>query len=161
MFVLKKAIFANIKGFMETDSRHSFILKKISKYCAQRERAEKEVREKLIALGSETNEISEIISILKNENLINEERFASAFVHDKFVNSGWGKHKILYALDFLEIPTEIKNKALDSIPLDDYVNTAIRHIKNTKKTNNVVTVMINKGFEEDLIIDLMNKHCNL
>ena len=66
------------------------------------------------------NDIEKILSLLIEENFINEERFAQAFVKDKFNYNKWGKTKIISHLRAKSIPGDIINSALETIDNDVY-----------------------------------------
>ncbi|GEO09720.1 regulatory protein RecX [Segetibacter aerophilus] len=73
-------------------------LKKIKNYCAYQERSHNEVKEKLYSFGLYKVQTEEILSILIEENYLNEERFAKQFAGGKFRMKQWGRRKIQYEL---------------------------------------------------------------
>ena len=65
--------------------------KKLEAYCAYQERCHKEVVSKLWSLGTDQNEIDEVICHLIAENFLNEERFyCSSFFMIKNINQFLG-----------------------------------------------------------------------
>lgn len=70
------------------------LYKKLMRYCAYQERAESEVRTKLRTLGAAPDMGERVLKQLREENFVNEERFARAYVRGKFRMNGWGRIKI-------------------------------------------------------------------
>jgi len=90
------------------------LLHKAASYCSISEHCASEVEDKLTAWGVTAEHKQEIIERLKSEDFINEKRFCTYFVKDKFRFNKWGKIKISYAL---------KAKGLDKNTLADAMNT--------------------------------------
>ncbi|MGQ9863559.1 MAG: regulatory protein RecX [Bacteroidia bacterium] len=70
---------------------------KILRYCKYQPRTEAEVRKKLMALQYEPTAIPTLISLLKEKNLLDDRKYAEAYIHIH-LNKGWGRKKILQAL---------------------------------------------------------------
>ncbi len=114
----------------------------------------------------------EIINILITENFINTERFAKAFVHDKFVLDKWGKQKIAYQLYNLAIPEADIQEAFKTIDDNQYFsvcqNLALKkyHSLRQKKYTeqkikaNIIRYLLSKGFEYEIINQVMEKLFN-
>ena len=92
------------------------VLLRIKEYCAYQERCCAEVREKLYLFAVSKPEAEEIISRLKEENYLNEERFATQFAGGKFRIKQWGKIKIAYALKQKQVDDSLIKKALKNLP---------------------------------------------
>lgn len=99
-------------------------LQKLKHYCAYQERCHKEVRDKLYELGVWKKDQDEIIATLIEEKYLDEERFAIAYAGGKFRIKRWGKVKIRHALQQKQVSVYSINKALKSIPEEDYQETA-------------------------------------
>jgi regulatory protein len=69
---------------MEEFQEYRGLLKKISSFCASKERTEKEVIEKLTSWECSGENLDCIVSVLKNEKFLDEERFARNYVSSKF-----------------------------------------------------------------------------
>jgi len=76
-------------------------------------------------------EIDEGISYLIKEKFIDDQRYATHFVHDKFRLNKWGKIKIAYMLRMKRLEEDVIREALNSIPAEDYEQT-IRNILTVK-----------------------------
>ncbi len=138
---------------------------KAEHYCAYQERSQQEVRDKLYEWELKPNEVENVIVRLIENNFLNEERFANAYVRGKFNQKGWGKIKIKQGLKFKRVPDGLIKKALFSIPDDDYI-AALKNMlakkattlteKNTLKRNyKLQQYAQSRGFEADLIWNVL------
>ncbi len=140
-------------------------LLKAESWCAYQERSQQETRDKLYEYGLYPNEVEEIITELILTNFLNEERFAMAYVSGKFNIKKWGRIKIKQGLKFKKVPDKLITKALNSIDGDKYLAnimaTAEKKMKvlsekdPLKKKYKLITYLQTKGFERDLIFDVL------
>ncbi len=98
-------------------------LQKLRHYCAYQDRCHSEVKEKLYALGLWKKDVEEAISLLIEENYLNEERFAIQFAGGHFRMKHWGRVKISYELKQRQVSEYCIKKALAAIDEADYVHT--------------------------------------
>lgn len=96
------------------------LLHKAASYCSISEHCISEVEEKLIAWCVNCDDREAIIKKLIAEDFINEKRFCTYFVKDKFRFNKWGKIKISYALKQKGLKNELINHALSSIDDGEY-----------------------------------------
>lgn len=82
-------------------------LERLEALCAKSERCTEEVRRKLYAWRIGPEDIDSIISSLKERRYIDDERFAHAYVRDKWLFSHWGRRKILMGLAAKRIPSDL------------------------------------------------------
>ena len=139
------------------------ILNKIQHYCAYQERCVYEVKLKLLEYNLTQNKINDIIKLLKNDNFINEERFALAYVQGKFRIKKWGKNKIIAGLKQKKISDTIIQNIIKNIDDDEYIKTLKHLINNRIKDkkdlhdkiflNKTINYLRTKGYEYHLIID--------
>ncbi len=138
----------------------------IQKYCAYQERCHQEVRSRLYDYGLHTEDVEEIIYQLIQENFINEERFAKAYVGGKFRVKKWGKQKILSELKRRKISDYCINKAFSLIEDEAYIETLnkvierkerdYRSVKNDFERNQkIARYCYSRGFESDLIWEIL------
>ena len=92
---------------MKTDSKEKDLFLKLCRYCAYRERAISEVREKMTALDINECLQKRLIEQLIAENFINEKRYAESFARGKFRNNRWGRLKISKALLAKQIQRQV------------------------------------------------------
>ena len=138
---------------------------KMQSWCAYQERSQQEVRNKLYEWNLFPNEVEEVISELITTNFLNEERFAHAYTSGKFKIKKWGKLKIKQGLKLKKVPDKLIQKALNGIEMDEYLGillataekkTAIIPEKNAlKKKYKLINYLQSKGFENDLIFDVL------
>jgi regulatory protein len=142
-------------------------LQKLKHYCAYQERCHSEAKEKLFSLGIWKKDHDEIIATLIEENYLNEERFAIAFVSGKFRIKHWGKVKIKYELKQKQVSEYSIKKALKQIDEDEYIATfkklakekyaslkAEQYLIRKKKT---MDYLIGKGYEMELVRGAIDK----
>jgi len=96
------------------------LLHKAASYCSISEHCISEVEDKLTAWGISAENKQKIIDRLEAEDFINEKRFCSYFVKDKFRFNKWGKIKISYALKQKGLDNEQINSALSTIDDGEY-----------------------------------------
>lgn len=97
------------------------LTEKARRYCAYRERCTREVEEKLLRLGADRQATDQVIRVLRDEDFLDDQRFASIFVRGKFRQNGWGKAKIRAALLAKNIPEAHIRQALGEIDSDEYI----------------------------------------
>ena len=140
-------------------------LEKMKRYCAYQERCQSEVRQKLFILELSSEDIDNIICNLIEENFLNEERFAKNFVRGKFRQKKWGKIKIKQHLKQKGISDYCIKNGFKEINQEDYLKTLdIILLKKSKvltdentfiKKQKLAKYAINKGFENNLVWDLL------
>lgn len=139
---------------------------KIRNYCAYQERSHQEVKEKLFSYGLHTDQVSEVIAGLIQENFLNEERYAVAFAGGKFRIKGWGKQKIRYALRMQQVSDFCIRKGLNAIDDEAYMamlqklyqekQKAVRSEKNLFiRMRKIRLFLQQRGFESELIQEVM------
>jgi len=142
--------------------------KKLENYCAYQERCHKEVRNKLREMRMIPEAIDNIMVHLIQQNYLNEERFAKAYVRGKFRIKKWGKNRLLRELKFRQISKYSIDSAMKEIDLDDYYLTldelVIKRIdqvneKNIyKKKKKVADYLLYRGWESHLIYEKLNEY---
>ena len=137
-------------------------------FCNYQPRCHKEVRNKLYEIGATTPEVEEIISELITDNLLNEEAYARAVARGRFRIKHWGKKKIVQHLKLNKISDYCIKKALSEIDPEEYEKTLIKlttrkwnELKKERSPNarkfNVYRYMLQKGYEPDLVQDLIKE----
>lgn len=146
----------------------SIELEKIKHYCAYQERSHSEVRNKLLELKVYGLELENYITILIEENFLNEERYACSIARGKFRMKQWGRVKIKYHLKAKNISDYLIKKAMQEIDEDEYERTleslaekklgTLRTEKNKfVKMSKIKNFLLQKGFESDLIYATMKR----
>lgn len=143
---------------------------KAESYCAYQERAQQEVRDKLYSWGIHQEDVENIIAALIEDNFLNEERFAKAYVLGKFRMKGWGKIKIKLQLKAKRVSDPLIRIALREINDDDYQKkieeTIERYIRkpiinlSASEKSKIFKYLLSKGFESDMITQKLSINNN-
>ena len=151
---------------MNDNSFYGTILSKAMELCSKREYCTDDIRSKLRSWGAGDTDSEKIISTLVRENFLNETRYASAFVRDKFNYNKWGKVKIAAHLRAKQISPGIITSALNLIENELYLRTMkeiiTSHRRHVKAKNQydlkgkLLRFGLSKGFESNLLYDLLN-----
>jgi len=96
------------------------LLHKAASYCSISEHCVLEVEDKLTAWGVSDEDKKKIIDRLKSEDFINEKRYCTYFVKDKFRFNKWGKIKISYSLKAKGLDKEAIQNAMSTIDDGEY-----------------------------------------
>ena len=139
---------------------------KASYYCSLSEHCIQKVREKLVQWEAPKELIQPIIDKLVEEDYINEERFARAFVKDKFRFNHWGRIKITTHLRVLSISSDIIAIAIGEIDEDEYAEILDETVEKKRKTIKKGTDLevrakllrhaLSRGFEYEIIASKLN-----
>lgn len=146
------------------------VIIKIKSICSRKELSVFEVKEKLYAMKITELDFDEIIQELKNENFINEERFALAFTNDKYRFNKWGLKKIKYELKSRRIAEKNINMAFETIDYNEYSEMIKSEIKKKIKTiktkdknelkNKIFNFAQQRGYETNLISEVLRENLN-
>lgn len=138
---------------------------KAAKFCAYQERCHQEVRDKLYSYGLAPDDVEQIIYELIQQDFINEERFAIAYVRGKFNYKKWGKTKIVRELKRRKISDYCIKKALKEIDTTQYLESLksildkkinqLKNIKGYQKNYKAAQFAIAKGYENDLVWEVI------
>ncbi|MFB1003873.1 MAG: regulatory protein RecX [Bacteroidia bacterium] len=141
---------------------------KIAKYCAYQERCHQEVRDKLYSFGLSPDDVELLIYEMIQHDLLNEERFAVAFVRGKFIYKKWGRVKIKMELKRRKISDYCIKKGIKEIDGDKYEEvlqgllekkiSSLKTIKGYQKNYKAAQFVMNKGYEGDIVWALIKEH---
>lgn len=145
------------------------IEEQIKNYCAYQERSHYEVKKKLYSIGgTNSTEVDELISILIQENYLNEERYAKAYAGGRFRIKQWGKQKIIQGLKKQYVSDYCIKKGLAEIDETEYQKTlkkifekkkvALRADKNKfSRMTKMRAYLVQKGYGFEDINPLIQK----
>ncbi|MDE7338726.1 MAG: RecX family transcriptional regulator, partial [Bacteroidales bacterium] len=119
------------------------LYKKLMRYCAYQERAESEVRMKLRMLGAPAALGEAVLKQLREENFVNEERFARAYVRGKFRMNAWGRIKIRNGLRAKGVDENLISRALSEEIDEKQYQEAMRKVVAEKG----LKTAFSRGFE--------------
>jgi len=140
-------------------------------YCEYQERCHKEVKNKLFELGCSKGEADEHISRLIENGVLNEESFAKAYARGKFRLNHWGREKIKQQLKLRQISPYCIRKGMDEIDDAEYGKMLLKltdkKLDELKSERNQLTkrgklykYLVQKGYERDLVTDILNNKLN-
>lgn len=148
------------------DQRKS-TLQRISKYCSEAERSNHDVLTKLISWGIPLQETEIILTKLRAEKFVDDNRFAKSYVSEKWNLDKWGRLKIENALQHKNIDPAIIHEAISIITEEEYLeglNVLLeKKYKEVKSNNNmddarrIMMFAMSRGFEEELIQEWIEK----
>ena len=134
---------------------------KATAICSRSETCTYNIQEKLKLWGLNEADSLLVIGQLKDEKYIDDERFARAFVKDKFRFNHWGKQKIEYMLRTKKISQEILELAFEEIEDEGYADELLKLLEykaNTIKSkdkfdkrNKLMRFAMGRGFESGKI----------
>jgi regulatory protein len=129
--------------------------------CSRSEHCTSEIQEKLKTWGLSAEDAEPVIEKLKEEKYLDDERFARAYVKDKFRFNHWGKQKIAFMLRSKSISSDIMELAFEEIEDVGY-SDELRKILTDKeksikakdkydKRNKLMRFAMGRGFESSQI----------
>jgi regulatory protein len=153
---------------METEEKTAQeIFAKMATLCSRSEQCSPDIHKKITAAGLGSDEADEIIEKLKAEKFIDDERYISSYVSDKFKFNKWGKVKIRHYLKMKGLPEELIQNGMDEIDTEKYRGTLIKTMKEkarkVKKKNKyekmgqIIRFAQNRGFEPEMIHRYLNE----
>ena len=134
---------------------------RLATLCARCEQAEGDLRKKLRDWGIASSDADAIIDRLKQEQYLDNERYARAYCRDKLRFNGWGRIKIAFMLKGKGVEQEFIDAALAQIDEKQYVtilNEALeakaRSLKDKDQQQaraSLLRFAASRGFETNLI----------
>jgi len=148
------------------DKEYKSILSKMCSLCARREKCEYDILQKLIKLEVDDSNQKRIIEYLHENNYINHQRYADAFVNDKFKFNKWGKRKIRQNLKFRQIESKYIEVSLSNLNYDDYKSILEDILRKKRKQitdknefkikQKLLNHAVSRGFEAELIFEIIS-----
>jgi len=142
----------------------------VTRFCSLEERCVYDVRKKISEFNYPEDEITEIIEFLKKEKYIDEQRYAEAFVNDKYRFNKWGKYKINFALKQKHISEPIILEALKKIPDNNYHSLLFDELSKKLRSlpkssgyelkSKLYRFAASRGYENDLILKVISELLN-
>jgi regulatory protein len=148
------------------------LLVKLESFCAYQERCEMDVIAKLRLWNISEEGYEVIISKLRLSGFLNVQRFAESYVSGKFRIKKWGKLKIRQGLYSKGISRDVIEKAIAEMDLEQYRETLFKlaerkifEVRSKQKLDfkekmKVMRYLTQRGFEYDLITDVMDELVN-
>jgi regulatory protein len=142
-------------------------LSRLQRYCTYQDRCHIEVERKLTEMRMIPQAKEQIIMSLIEDDYLNEERFALAFVKGKFRIKKWGRIRLKAELKKRKISKYLIKSALEQISEKDYLFTfeelANRKANSIKadsillKKKKLADYLIYRGWESSLVNNKVNQ----
>ncbi|MDP2887683.1 MAG: regulatory protein RecX [Bacteroidota bacterium] len=146
---------------MELTREQNIAYDKAAVLCSRSEKCTSEIQEKLKLFGLSVEESEPVLKKLADEKYIDDERFARAFVKDKFRFNHWGRQKIEYMLRAKKINQDILAIAFEEIEDEVYADELLKLLTDKAKTikakdqydkrNKLMRFAMGRGFESGKI----------
>ncbi len=155
------------KPFVQLTVKEAFL--KLAAYCAYQERCYKEIYAKLEEWKIDETDHYAIVTLLEEENFLNEKRFTESYTRGKFSYKKWGKRKIRYGLlqknisesmiqdaFFSEIEEEVYFATLQELLTNKWSELLNKESDNFKRTVKTTNYALQKGYENELIREILD-----
>ena len=140
---------------------------RLAALCAKGEHCQQDMLEKMRQWGVSDEEQAEVMQCLVGERYVDDERFARAFVNDKIRYNKWGRRKVEQALWQKHIDEDIRQRVLDEVSDEEYLNIlrpllkkkekelkaqrSRLNAKNSMVTQKLLRFAVGRGFTYDII----------
>ncbi len=155
------------KPFVELTTKEAFL--KLAAFCAYQERCYQEIYQKLEEWKIPEDDYYAIVTLLEEENFLNEKRFAESYTRGKFSYKKWGKRKIRYGLlqknisenmiqdaFFSEIEDEVYFATLTEVLEKKWSDLLETEHDNFKRKVKATNYALQKGYENELIREILD-----
>jgi regulatory protein len=152
---------------MEFTPEQNIAFDKAALLCSRAEKCTSEIQEKLKLWGLSAEESEPVTKQLIAEKYLDDERFARAFVKDKFRFNHWGKQKIAHMLRTKNISPEILELAFEEIEEDGYSDELRKLLTDKEKSikakdkydkrNKLMRFALGRGFESNKIYTVLKE----
>lgn len=134
--------------------------------CSRTEKCSSEIRNSISDWGADEELTDKIIRKLIEEKFIDDTRYATSYVKDKFRFNKWGRIKLSYLLRQKGISSENISEALLCIDDDDYYETLTQLLLEKERKTTAKNLYDKKakllrfaqshGFESDLVFQILS-----
>ena len=129
--------------------------------CARSEHCQWEMQEKMRRWELDAETQARVMARLVKERYVDDERYARAFVKDKVRYNKWGRRKVEQALWQTRIDDDIRERVLDEVDEEEYLNVLRPLLKQKRKSikaendyelkQKLVRFALGRGFTYDII----------
>ena len=150
--LLKKEIDSDTYIKMNCQNSYYEIYNKAVKYIVTKLRSEKEIREYLKKYTEEKELINKIVTQLKQNGLLNDERYIKAFIEDKVNLTNWGPKKIEMELEKLDVDLDLVKQTLETYDSSIFKRKIEKIISKKVRANKKDSMyMLIKKLEKELL----------
>lgn len=163
----KKEIDDNLKKIIEEENKYYETYNEIVKFINKKIRSEKEIKDIMNKKQIDDANQEKITKKLKELNLINDNIYAKAFIHDRIQFSNDGINKIKKELINNEIDETIIDEELDKIDKEELKEKLKKLINKKLNTNTkystklikqkILNNLINLGYNREDINEILDK----
>ncbi len=144
-------------------------LLKLQQFCAYKERCHSEVRSKILKLEIYGDNLEELISLLIQDDFLNEERYARSYVRGKYRMNQWGKNKIIINLKSKKVSEYCIQKGLEEVDPNEYKSNlksilekqsrqyAKKNLNEYQLKSKLFQFAYGKGYESEIINEIIEK----
>ena len=156
-------------SFLIKENKKYFIKKRALHFLNRRIHSEYELKQKLLKKEYAPKLIAEVLAELKKNDLLNDEKFAEAFISEKLKIKKWGKNKILAEIFKRGINRKLFEKVVLEIDEESYIKSAeeiakkkFNVLKERTNDNQIIkrklfSFLTSKGYEYETIKNVANK----
>lgn len=133
----------------------------LAQLCARSEHCQHDMLEKMRRWEMSDEAQAHVMQRLISERYVDDERYARAFVRDKILYNKWGRRKVEQALWQKHIDDDIRQRILDEVDDEEYVNVLRPLLKQKRHTlkatsdyelnQKLVRFALSRGFTYDII----------
>lgn len=134
--------------------------------CARAEHCQHELLEKMRRWGLSDEAQARVMARLVSERYVDDERYARALVKDKVRYNKWGRRKVEQALWAKRIDDDIRQRVLNEVDSDEYVQVLRPLLKQKRRTTTgksdyernmkLIRFAMSRGFTMDIIQQCMD-----
>jgi regulatory protein len=137
------------------------------RYLNRRDRTEAEVRAHLEGKGIAAGDAEQAISVLRDQGIVDDSRYARLLAEDKRNLEGWGSERIRRTLSGRGIDRELIEEALAGneatmTEIDRAVAVLGRRFptppRERRERDRALAVLLRKGYDVDLALDAVMRH---
>ena len=139
---------------------------KIEQFCAYQDRCIYDVKQKLKAYDLSEEDVNVLIEALTKHKFIDEKRYVLSYTRGSYRFKKWGWNKIKVNLMAKKIDDQYLNLAFDEIDQEEYYIMisdelhkkwpTIKGKSDFDKKNKLIRFGISRGYEYDIINDIMS-----
>ncbi len=143
------------------------IVETLRRFCAYQERSEQDVRLRAIRLNVTPGIMNKVLTVLKEEGFLDEERFVKGYISGKLQHNQWGKIKIREQLRVKKIQSSLIDNQLNLVDNEQYISVLKQLITKKEvnlqaadpidKMNRLLRFALSRGFEYDLIMKVLKE----
>ncbi|GAP72376.1 regulatory protein RecX [Candidatus Symbiothrix dinenymphae] len=109
-------------------------LHRLAAICSRKEQCVSDIRKKMGMWEVQPADREKLLKHLQKEKFVDEQRFCTAFVHDKSRYSRWGVHKIRYELKKKQLPDNLIREALNHLNPNETIEQLRQLLTAKRKT---------------------------